>query len=59
MFSITDVVKHYKRFLNVNHPTHVKLYCSRLNSQSEGARAEAVAFHFFKANPSSSSMLSL
>ena len=50
MFSITDVVKHYKRFLTVNHPIHVKLYCSRLNNQSEGARAEAVAFHFFKTN---------
>ena len=49
MFSITNVVNHYKHFLNVNHPTHFKPYCSRLNNHPEGARAEAIAFHFFSA----------
>ena len=45
-----DLVDNYKDFLDDKHPTSVKPYSARLKDKPASARAEAVMFHFFKAN---------
>ena len=48
--TVEDLVDNYKRFLENEHPTHIKLYCKRLKNKHTSARTEAVVFHFLKAN---------
>ena len=48
--TVEDLVDNYKRFLEDEHPERVKSYCALLNRQPASARAEAVTFHFLKAN---------
>ena len=48
--TVEDLVDNYKRFLEDEHPERVKSYRDLLNSQPASARAEAVTFHFLKAN---------
>ena len=45
----TDLINHYKRFLNIKCPTRVKPYSVLLNHQPASAKAEAVSFSFFDA----------
>ena len=44
------LVENYERFLNLNHPDHIKRFHERLHDQPESARAEAVVFSFLKEN---------
>jgi hypothetical protein len=41
---IAATVESYKDFLSVKYPSHYRLFCNRLNSKPESARAEAVTF---------------
>ena len=45
---VKDLVDGYERFLNVNHPKHIKPFHKRFHNQPESARAEAVVFSFLK-----------
>ena len=47
---VTDLVLNYKCFLKNKHPARVKSYFNLLKNQPASARAEAVTFHFLKAN---------
>ncbi|HEC99980.1 MAG TPA: hypothetical protein ENN18_06335 [Proteobacteria bacterium] len=47
---LSEVVESYKVFLEVKYPMHYKTYCSRLNSNPQGARAEAIVFSYFRSN---------
>ena len=49
--TIDDLVDNYKNFLNDKYPAHIKKhFCDRLASHPAGAKAEAVAFYFFRSN---------
>ena len=50
LITIMDLVDNYKDFLDDKHPTRVKSYRALLKHDPASARAEAVMFHFFKAN---------
>lgn len=45
---ISKVVESYKTFLEVRYPTHYRSYCSRLTSNPEGARGEAIIFSLLR-----------
>ena len=45
-----DLVTKYAHFLEAEHPSHIAHYRNRLITNSEGAIAEAVTFHFFRSN---------
>lgn len=48
MTLIAKTIESYKDFLKVKYPAHYKLFCNRLDSQPESARAEAVTFSLFR-----------
>ena len=48
--TVEDIVHNHKRFLKDERPARIKSYCDLLKSQPASARAEAVVFHFLKAN---------
>ena len=50
LITIMDLVDNYNDFLDDKHPTRVKSYRDLLKNHPASARAEAVIFHFFKAN---------
>jgi hypothetical protein len=47
---LSKVIESYKVFLEVKYPMHYKTYCGRLKGNPEGARAEAIAFSYFRSN---------
>jgi hypothetical protein len=50
MTSTTEVIESYNLFLELKYPTHYQNYCTRLKSNPEGAKAEAVTFSFLRSN---------
>jgi hypothetical protein len=44
LIKLAATVESYKKFLSVKYPSHYKLFCDRLDSKPESARAEAVTF---------------
>jgi hypothetical protein len=50
MASTNEVIESYKLFLELKYPTHYQNYCTRLKSNPEGAKAEAVTFSFLRSN---------
>lgn len=45
---LAATVESYKKFLSVKCPSHYDLFCNRLDSKPEGARAEAATFSFLR-----------
>jgi hypothetical protein len=45
---IATTVQSYKDFLSVKYPYHYTLFCNRLDTKPESARAEAVTFSLFR-----------
>lgn len=50
MKTVYDLLDEYKDFLDANHPEHSNSFDQRCNNQPESARAEAVAYSFFKSH---------
>ena len=50
MASINEVIKGYKRLLEVKYPTHHQTFCSRLKNNPESAKAEAIVFSLMRSN---------
>jgi hypothetical protein len=45
---LAETIESYKTFLRVKYPSHYIMFCNRLDSKPEGARAEAVTFSLFR-----------
>ncbi|OPY65708.1 MAG: hypothetical protein A4E57_03072 [Syntrophorhabdaceae bacterium PtaU1.Bin034] len=45
---LVATVESYKKFLSVKYPSHYELFCNRLDSKPESARAEAVTFSLLR-----------
>ena len=45
---LAATIESYKTFLSVKYPSHCKLFCNRLDSKPEGARAEAAVFSWLR-----------
>ena len=50
MKTVYDLLGEYKDFLDTNQPEHSNRFYDRCNDQPEAARAEAVAYSFFKSH---------
>jgi len=50
IISVSKVVESYKTFLKAKYPTLYSAYCSRLTSNSEGARGEAILFSLLRSH---------
>lgn len=48
MTLIATTIESYKDFLKVKYPSHYTLFCNRLDSKPESAKAEAVTFSLFR-----------
>jgi hypothetical protein len=45
---LAETIDSYKTFLSVKYPSHYTLFCNRLDSKPESARAEAVTFSLLR-----------
>lgn len=50
MTSTAEVIESYKDFLELKYPTHYQKYCTRLKSDPESTKAEAITFAFLRSN---------